>query len=53
VAKQVYLVKKNGRKCDISDSFSNKKQSVKLTLATEGKEMQKVIVEARVANTNK
>jgi hypothetical protein len=32
-------VKKDGRKCDVSDSVSNKKESVKLTLAVEDKEM--------------
>jgi hypothetical protein len=51
VVKQVYRVKKDGRKCDVSDSVSNKKQPIKLTLATEDKEMKQVNVE--VLNLNK
>jgi len=40
VVKQVYQVKKDGRKCATSDLFSNNKEPVKvLTLATKGNEV--------------
>jgi hypothetical protein len=49
VVKQVYQVKKDNHKRDVSDSISDKKETVKLTLAPEGKEMKQVIVEVRCA----
>jgi hypothetical protein len=51
VVKQVYQVKKDKRKHDVSDSISNNKEPVNLISATEGKEMKQVIVEARCAKS--
>ena len=44
-------MKKDNRKCDVSDSISNKKEPVKLTLATEDKEMKQVNAGARSAKS--
>jgi hypothetical protein len=51
VVKQVYQVKKDNRKCNVLDSISNKKEPVKLTLATEDNEMKQVIDGARCAQS--
>ena len=44
VVKQVYRVKRDGRKCAASDLISNNKEPIKvLTLATKGKEVKQSI----------
>lgn len=51
VVKQVYQVKKDNRKSDVSDSILSNKELVNLILATNDKEMKQVTVEARCAKS--
>ena len=51
VIKQVYRVKKDGRKCATSDSVSSNKEPVKLILATKGEEIKQLIVEDKSAKS--
>ena len=51
MVKQVYQVKKDGRKCATSSSVSNNKDPVQLTLATKSKEMKQQIVEDQSAKS--
>ena len=44
-------MKKDGRKCETSESVLGDKKSVNLILAVEGKEMKQLIVEARSAKS--
>ena len=53
VIKQVYKVKKDGRKCATSDSVSSNKDPVKLTLAIKGKEMKQLVVEDQSAKSER
>ena len=49
--KQVYRVKKDGCKCETSDSVPSDKEPVNLILAVKGKEMKQLIVEAQSAKS--
>ena len=50
MVKQVYRVKRDGRKCATSDLISNNKEPIKvLTLATKGKEVEQSIVKNKSA----
>ena len=52
VVKQVYRVKKDGHKCATSDFISNDKETIKvLTLATKGKEVEKINVQNQEAKS--
>ena len=52
VVKQVYRVKRDGRKCATSDLISNNKEPIKvLTLATKGNEMKQPIIESQSAKS--
>ncbi|PNT68503.1 hypothetical protein BRADI_3g41505v3, partial [Brachypodium distachyon] len=48
VTKQVYRIKKDVRECVVSDSISNNKEPVKLTLATKGEEMKNHIAKSEI-----
>ena len=52
VVKQVYRVKRDGRKCATSDLISNNKEPIKvLTLATKGNETKQPIIGSRSAKS--
>ena len=52
VVKQVYRVKRDGRKSVTSDLISNEKETIKvLTLATKGNEMEQPIIESQSAKS--
>ena len=52
VVKQVYRVKKDGRKCATSDFLSNDKEPIKvLTLATRGKGVEQMNIQNQVAKS--
>ena len=52
MVKQVYRVKRDGRKCATSDLISKNKEPIKvLTLATKGKEVKQSIVKNQSAKS--
>ena len=52
VDKQVYRMKRDGRKCATSDLISNNKEPIKvLTLATKGNERKQPIIESQSAKS--
>ena len=53
VIKQVYHVKKDGRKCVVSDSTPNNEKPAELTLATKGKEVKRVTFKDPIAESKR
>ena len=53
MVKQVYRVKKDGRKCAVSDLAPNNEKPAELTLATKGKEVKQVTFKNPIAKSER